>query len=105
MEVELPKCPVATTLSLIEGKWKILILRDLMAGALRFGELRQSIGEVSQKMLTQQLRVMEQDGLITRTVYAEVPPKVEYELTDTGMSLKTVLDAMYSWGEGYHQKG
>lgn len=98
---ELPACPVETTLMLISDKWKVLILRDLLSGTKRFGELKKSIGSVSQKVLTAQLRQMEDSGLLTRTVYPEVPPRVEYTLTDLGYSLKPVLDAMWSWGEGY----
>lgn len=101
---ELPACPVETTLTLIGDKWKVLILRDLMAGTKRFGELRKSIGHVTQKVLTAQLREMERSGLLTRKVYAEVPPRVEYTLTETGYSLKPILDAMYRWGEGYKSK-
>ena len=98
---ELPACPVETTLTLISDKWKVLILRDLMPGTKRFGELKKSVGNVSQKVLTSQLREMEQSGLLIRTVYPEVPPRVEYTLTDLGRSLKPVLDAMQSWGEAY----
>ena len=98
---ELPACPVETTLTLIGDKWKVLILRDLMPGTKRFGELKKSVGNVSQKVLTAQLRAMEENGLITRTVYPEVPPKVEYSLTELGKSLKPILDAMWNWGEGY----
>lgn len=98
---ELPACPVETTLTLIGDKWKVLILRDLLPGTKRFGELKKSIGNVSQKVLTSQLRDMEESGLITRKVYAEVPPRVEYSLTDLGQSLKPILDAMWNWGEGY----
>ena len=101
---ELPACPVETTLSLIGDKWKVLILRDLLPGTKRFGKLKRSIGNVSQKVLTAQLRAMEENGLLTRTVYAEVPPKVEYTLTDLGKSLKPILDAMQSWGEDYKSK-
>ena len=101
---ELPACPVETTLMLIGDKWKVLILRDLMPGTKRFGELKKSIGHVSQKVLTAQLRDMEEKGLVNRKVYAEVPPRVEYSLTDLGRSLKPVLDAMWSWGEGYKEK-
>ena len=100
----LPVCPVETTLTLISDKWKVLILRDLMSGARRFGELKRSLGAVSQKVLTAQLRQMEDSGLLTRTVYPEVPPRVEYRLTDLGRSLKPVLDAMQSWGEAYQLK-
>lgn len=98
---KLPACPVETTLTLISDKWKVLILRDLMNGTMRFGELRKSIGQVSQKVLTAQLRQMEGSGLLTRTVYPEVPPRVEYTLTGLGRSLKPILDAMWVWGEEY----
>ena len=98
---ELPACPVETTLTLIGDKWKVLILRDLLTGTKRFGELKKSIGNVSQKVLTAQLRAMEENGLLTRTVYAGVPPRVEYTLTDLGKSLKPILDAMWNWGEEY----
>ena len=101
---ELPACPVETTLTLISDKWKVLMLRDLLPGTKRFGELRKSIGHVSQKVLTAQLRQMEQSGLVNRKVYAEVPPKVEYSLTDVGYSLKPILDAMWTWGEEYQKK-
>lgn len=97
----LPACPVEATLTLISDKWKVLILRDLMNGTMRFGELRKSIGQVSQKVLTAQLRQMEGSGLLTRTAYPEVPPRVEYTLTDLGRSLKPILDAMWVWGEEY----
>ena len=97
----LPACPVETTLMLIGDKWKVLILRDLMPGTRRFGELKKSIGHVSQKVLTAQLRDMEASGLVSRKVYAEVPPRVEYSLTELGRSLKPILDAMRSWGENY----
>ena len=99
--MQLPACPVETTLMLIGDKWKVLILRDLMDGTKRFGELKKSIGHVTQKVLTAQLRDMEANGLLTRTVYAEVPPRVEYTLTDLGYSLKPILDAMRNWGEAY----
>ena len=98
---ELPACPVETTLMLIGDKWKVLILRDLMPGTKRFGELKKSIGNVSQKVLTAQLRDMEENGLVSRKAYAEVPPRVEYSLTELGRSLKPILDAMQDWGEGY----
>lgn len=97
----LPACPVETTLTLIGNKWKVLILRDLLPGTKRFGELKKSLGTVSQKVLTAQLRDMEADGLVTRTVYPEVPPRVEYALTDLGMSLQFVLDSLRDWGESY----
>ena len=101
---ELPACPVETTLMLISDKWKGLFLRDLLPGTKRFGELKKSIGHVSQKVLTAQLRQMEESGLLTRTVYPEVPPRVEYTLTELGCSLKPVLDAMWDWGEEYKAK-
>ena len=100
----LPACPVETTLTLIGDKWKVLILRDLMLGTKRFGELKKSIGHVSQKVLTAQLRDMEESGLLSRKVYAEVPPRVEYTLTELGYSLKPVLDALWNWGEEYKAK-
>lgn len=101
---ELSACPVETTLLLISDRWKVLILRDLMDGTKRFGELKKSIGSVTQKVLTANLRSMEESGLVSRKVYAEVPPKVEYTLTETGYSLKPVLDAMTEWGCGYKEK-
>ena len=101
IEKELPACPVETTLTLIGDKWKDLILRDLMPGTKRFGELKKSIGSVSQKVLTAQLRDLEHSGLLHRKVYAEVPPRVEYSLTELGRSLKPILDAMQNWGEWY----
>lgn len=104
MNKELPACPVETTLSLISDRWKVLIIRDLLDGTKRFGELKKSIGSISQKVLTANLRSMEEDGLLTRTVYAEVPPRVEYTLTETGYSLQPVLDALGSWGMAYKEK-
>ena len=101
MNKELPACPVETTLLLLSDKWKVLILRDLIGGTKRFGELKKSIGSVSQKVLTANLRSMEEDGLVSRKVYPEVPPRVEYTLTQTGYSLKPVLDSMCNWGEEY----
>ena len=101
---ELPPCPVEVTLSMISDRWKVLIIRDLITGTKRFGELRKSIGKVSQKVLTTNLRGMEEDGLVTRKVYAEVPPRVEYTLTETGRSLKHILDAMDKWGSEYKIK-
>ena len=97
----LPACPVETTLTLISDKWKVLILRDLLTGATRFGQLKKSLDGVSQKVLTAQLRQMEQNGLLTRTAYPEAPPRVEYALTELGYSLKPVLDAMADWGAAY----
>ena len=98
---ELPACPVETTLTLIGDKWKVLILRDLMPGTKRFGELKKSVGNVSQKVVTAQLRAMEASGLVNRKVYAEVPPRVEYSLTELGKSLKPILDSMCAWGKAY----
>ena len=100
-KAELPACPVETTLTLIGDKWKVLILRDLMPGTKRFGELKKSVGNVSQKVLTAQLRAMEENGLVSRQVFAEVPPRVEYSLTALGRSLKPILDSLWTWGEGY----
>lgn len=104
MEKMLPACPVETTLLLISDRWKVLIIRDLLDGTKRFGELKKSIGNVSQKVLTANLRSMEDSGLLTRKVYAEVPPRVEYTLTETGYSLKPVLDALSKWGAEYKKK-
>lgn len=104
MEKELPACPVETTLGLISNRWKVLILRDLLTGTKRFGELRRSLDGVSQKVLTANLREMEADGLLTRTVFPEVPPHVEYTLTETGESLRPVLGAMAAWGAAYQEK-
>lgn len=100
----LPACPVETTLMLIGNKWKVLIIRDLLTGTKRFGELKKSIGKVSQKVLTTQLRDMEESGLISGKIYAEVPPKVEYSLTDLGKSLQPILNAMLQWGTEYKEK-
>lgn len=86
---------------MISDRWKVLILRDLLSGTKRFGELKRSVGTISQKVLTSNLRSMEADGLLVRQVYPEVPPRVEYTLTELGKSLKPVLDAMWNWGEGY----
>lgn len=104
MEKNLPACPVETTLMLISDRWKVLIIRDLLEGTKRFGEIKKSVGKVSQKVLTANLRSMEDSGLLTRKVYAEVPPRVEYTLTETGYSLKPILDAMVEWGTEYKQK-
>jgi len=99
----LPPCPVETMLVLMGDKWKVLIVRDLLEGTKRFGELKKSVGTITQKVLTQNLRAMEENGLLTRKVYAEVPPRVEYTLTEVGKSLKPVLDTMYAWGERYQE--
>ncbi len=100
----LPACPVEVTLMMISDKWKVLILRDLMDGTKRFGELKKSIGSITQKVLTANLRSMEESGLLTRTVYAEVPPRVEYTLTEIGYSLKSVINSMNEWGSSYKEK-
>jgi DNA-binding HxlR family transcriptional regulator len=100
----LPACPVETTLSLIIDKWTVVIIRDLLTGTKRFNELMRSVTGITQKVLTSHLRNMEANGLLVRKVYPEVPPKVEYTLTETGYSLKPILDAMYTWGENYKSK-
>lgn len=104
MKKDIPACPVEATLTLMGDKWKILIIRDLLGGTKRFGELKRSVCGISQKMLTANLRAMEENMLVDRKVYAEVPPRVEYTLTDTGYSLKTVLDAMAEWGDTYKKQ-
>ena len=104
MSKELPPCPVEVTLMLISDRWKVLILRDLLSGTKRFGELKKSIGSISQKVLTSNLRSMEEDGLLTRKVYAEVPPRVEYSLTELGESLRPILFAMQEWGLAYQKQ-
>ncbi len=102
---DLPACPVETTLTLIGNKWQVLILRDLnLNGVMRFKELQRSIGKISQKVLTQNLRAMEEAGLVHREAFAEVPPRVEYSLTELGETLKPVLDAMWTWGENYKKR-
>ena len=98
---EMPACPVATTVQLIGSKWKLLILRDLLSRPWRFNELRRDLEGVSQKVLTDSLRALEADGIVRRTVYPEVPPRVEYSLTELGRSLQPILDAMKHWGEQY----
>lgn len=98
---DLPNCPIEVTLSLISNRWRILIIRDLLTGTKRFGELKKSVGDISQKVLTSNLRDMETNGLVNRKVYAEVPPRVEYSLTNLGLSLKIVLDSLDSWGTNY----
>lgn len=104
MTKELPACPVEMTLQLMGDRWKVLIIRDLMEGTKRFGELKKSVGDITQKVLTHNLRTMEESGLLTRKVFAEVPPRVEYTLTETGYSLKPVLDSMVAWGLDYKSK-
>lgn len=98
---ELPECPVATTVALIGSKWKLLIIRNLLVRPWRFNELKKDLDGISQKVLTDSLRSMEADGLITRTVFPEVPPRVEYALSDLGQSLKPILDSMVKWGNAY----
>lgn len=100
-KLNLPACPVEITLTLMGDRWKMLIVRDLLTGTKRFGELKKSLDGISQKVLTQHLRIMEETGLVNRKVFAEVPPKVEYSLTETGKSLKPIHDAMWQWGENY----
>ena len=101
MRKDMPDCPIEMTLTLISNRWKVLILWDLLDGVKRFGELKKLLGGVSQKVLTANLRQMEEAGLLTRTAYAEVPPRVEYALTETGRSLRPVLEAMLEWGTRY----
>jgi len=101
---ELPACPVATTVQMIGSKWKLLIMRNLLQRPWRFNELKKDLEGISQKVLTDSLRSMEADGIITRTVYPEVPPRVEYALTELGKSLKPILDSMRAWGEAYKAK-
>ena len=104
LKKNLPACPVELTLLLISNKWKVLIIRDLLEGTKRFSELKKSITNISQKVLTSNLREMEENGLLTRKIYPEVPPRVEYTLTETGYSLSPLLDEMYKWGENYKEK-
>ena len=101
---DVPACPVEITMGLIGEKWKVLIIRDLLTGTKRFGELRKSVTGITQKVLTNNLRQMEASGLVKRKVYAEVPPRVEYSLTETGLSLKPILDSMVTWGNAYREK-
>ncbi|MBS4985785.1 MULTISPECIES: winged helix-turn-helix transcriptional regulator [Hungatella] len=103
-ERKIPDCPVELTLQLIGDKWKVLIIRDLMTGTKRFSELMKSVTGITQKVLTSHLRSMEADGLLTRKVYPEVPPRVEYTLTETGFSLKPIMDSMVAWGNGYREQ-
>ncbi len=101
---ELPECPVATTVSLIGSKWKLLIMRNLLARPWRFNELKNSLEGISQKVLTDSLRSMEEDGIITRTVYPEVPPRVEYALSELGESMRPIINSMETWGKEYKEK-
>jgi DNA-binding HxlR family transcriptional regulator len=98
---ELPECPVATTVNLIGNKWKLLILRDLLSGTKRFGELRKGLSGISQKVLTDNLRALEEDGIVIRKIFAEVPPKVEYSLSELGGTLRPIIDVMVEWGTAY----
>ncbi len=98
---DFPLCPVATTIELIGSKWKLLVIRNLFTGTHRFGELRKGIQGISQKVLTENLRSLEEDGLIIRTVYAEVPPRVEYSLSELGRTMKPIFELMESWGNSY----
>lgn len=100
-EIKIPDCPVEMTLQLIGDKWKVLIIRDLLTGTKRFNELMRSVTGITQKVLTSHLRAMEKAGLVTRKVYPQVPPKVEYTLTGTGYSLNPILDSMAAWGTDY----
>ena len=104
LKKDLPACPVELTLLLISNKWKVLIIRDLLDGTKRFSELKKSINNISQKVLTSNLRELEENNLLTRKVYPEVPPRVEYTLTDIGYSLKTLLDDMDRWGTWYRNE-
>ena len=100
---ELPPCPVATTLKLIGNKWKIFIIQQLMDRPFRFSELRRAIPGISEKVLTDNLRAMEKDGLITRTVFPEVPPRTEYALSELGNTMRPIIESMATWGTGYQQ--
>lgn len=102
---EMPACPVATTVQLIGSKWKLLIMRNLLQRPWRFNELRKKLEGISQKVLTDSLRSMEEDGIITRTVYPEVPPRVEYALSALGESMRPIMDAMEVWGNNYKNQG
>ena len=104
LKKDLPACPVELTLLLISNKWKVFIIRDLLDGTKRFSELKKSINNISQKVLTSNLREMEENNLLTRKVYPEIPPRVEYTLTDIGYSLKTLLDDMDKWGTWYRNE-
>lgn len=101
---ELPACPVATTVQLIGNKWKLLILRNLLARPWRFNELKKDLAGISQKVLTDSLRSLENDGIVTRTVYPEIPPRVEYSLSELGESMRPIISAMEQWGLGYQEK-
>lgn len=100
---DLPKCPVEVTLMMLNSKWKVLIIRELLTGTKRFGELKKSVGTITQKVLTSNLRDMEELGIVERKVFAQIPPRVDYTLTDVGYSLAVVLDSMAEWGTAYRQ--
>ena len=100
---DLPKCPVETTLMMLNSRWKVLIIKELLTGTKRFGELKKAVGKITQKVLTSNLRDMEELGLVTREVYSQIPPRVDYTLTDIGYSLAVVLDSMAEWGSAYKQ--
>ena len=101
---ELPECPVATTVQLVGSKWKLLILRDLLARPWRFNELRKDLEGISQKVLTDSLRSLEEDGIVQRKVYPQVPPRVEYSLTPLGESMRPIIDVMQRWGLEYQAR-
>lgn len=101
---DLPACPVQTTVGIIGSKWKLLILRDVQEGPQRFGELKKSLSGISQKVLTESLRAMEQDGILIRTIYAEVPPRVEYSLSELGETMRPIIKEMENWGAKYKQQ-
>lgn len=101
---ELPACPVATTVQMIGSKWKLLIMRNLLVRPWRFNELKKDLEGISQKVLTDSLRSMESDGIIIRTVYPEVPPRVEYALSELGESMRPIMDAMEAWGRAYKEQ-
>ncbi len=101
---EMPACPVATTVQLIGSKWKLLIMRNLLVRPWRFNELRKDLDGISQKVLTDSLRSMEEDGIITRTIYPEVPPRVEYALSELGESMRPIIKAMEVWGIQYQER-
>lgn len=103
-KAELPECPVATTVSLIGSKWKLLIMRNLLTRPWRFNELQKNLEGISQKVLTDSLRSMEADGIITRTVFPEVPPHVEYSLSELGESMRPIIKSMEEWGLEYKQE-
>lgn len=102
-KAEMPECPVATTVMLLGSKWKLLIMRNLLERPWRFNELRKSLDGISQKVLTDSLRSMEADGLVVRTAFPEVPPRVEYSLSELGETMRPIIEAMEAWGVRYKQ--